>query len=136
MPTRLQRRRRLLPAALARALLACCGTGPALALSDSFVTIATGGTLTEILKDSVSLLLPVRPDDIRAVLKRLRVWSLLAGYRGAAPADIDALVAAVMAIASYVEATPQAVEVEVNPLLCGPRGAIAADALIRLGEQT
>ncbi|MCC0014824.1 MAG: acetate--CoA ligase family protein [Rhodobiaceae bacterium] len=100
------------------------------------VTIATGGTLTEILKDSVSLLLPVRPDDIRAVLKRLRVWSLLAGYRGAAPADIDALVAAVMAIASYVEATPQAVEVEVNPLLCGPRGAIAADALIRLGEQT
>ena len=60
------------------------------------------------------------------------MYPLLTGFRGAAPCDLDAIIDAILAIQSYVIAqdTPVA-EVEVNPLICGPNGAIAVDALIR-----
>ncbi|MDJ0751855.1 MAG: acetate--CoA ligase family protein, partial [Woeseiaceae bacterium] len=60
---------------------------------------------------------------------------VLAGYRGAPPADRTAIVQAVMAVQAYVTAeAARVVEVEVNPLICTPTRAVAADALIRLGE--
>ncbi len=99
------------------------------------LTIGAGGILTEILRDSVSLLLPASEDDVRHAMRGLRIAPVLAGYRGAPAADMDAIVAAVMAVQAYVVAhSANLVEVEVNPLLCGPLGAIAADALVRLGE--
>lgn len=97
------------------------------------LTLAAGGILTELLEDSVSLLVPSPPEAVRAALGRLRMFRLLCGYRGAPAADIEAIVSAVMAVQSYVEAArPQ--EIEINPLLCGPNGAVAADALIRIGD--
>lgn len=99
------------------------------------LTLGAGGTLTEILRDSTSLILPVTADDIRAALDGLRIAPVLRGYRGAAAADIDAIVAAVLAVQDYVTAHPGALEeVEINPLICTARGAVAADALIRTGE--
>ena len=77
--------------------------------------------------------MPSPPEAVRAALGRLRMFRLLCGYRGAPAADIEAIVSAVMAVQSYVEAArPQ--EIEINPLLCGPNGAVAADALIRIGD--
>ncbi|WP_298905908.1 acetate--CoA ligase family protein [uncultured Aliiroseovarius sp.] len=99
------------------------------------LTVAAGGTLTEILKDSRSLLLPVHRDDVRTALEQLKIAPLLAGYRGAAPADMDAVLDAVDAIQSYVMANPVA-EVEVNPLMVMADRAVAADALIRTGGET
>ena len=98
------------------------------------LTIAAGGTLTEILGDSANLMLPVSADDIKTALAGLRIAPLLDGYRGAAPLDKNAIIDAVMAVQSYVmEHTP--IEIEINPLMCGPNGAIAADALITTGER-
>jgi acyl-CoA synthetase (NDP forming) len=98
------------------------------------LTLAAGGTLTEVLSDSVSMILPVDRADVLDALARLRIAPLLNGYRGAAPANLDAIVDAVLAVQSYVFAnTPY--EVEINPLMCGPVGAIAADALITTGER-
>ncbi|WP_133488822.1 acetate--CoA ligase family protein [Aliiroseovarius marinus] len=99
------------------------------------LTVAAGGTLTEILKDSRSLLLPVHRDDVRTALEQLKIAPLLAGYRGAAPADMDAVLDAVDAIQSYVMANPAA-EIEVNPLMVMADRAVAADALIRTGGDT
>ncbi|MEQ8335682.1 acetate--CoA ligase family protein [Nisaea sp.] len=99
------------------------------------LTLAAGGVQTEILQDSATLLLPASDAAIEAALDRLRIAPLLDGYRGAPPADRDAIVAAVRAVQDFVAAQDGRVsEVEINPLLCLPEGAVAVDALIRMGD--
>lgn len=97
------------------------------------LTLAAGGTLTELLSDRVSLLVPSARDDILSALSRLKVSRLLEGYRGAPGANKEAIVDAVMAVQGYVT-KEHPVEVEINPLMCGPDKAVAADALIKTGE--
>ena len=95
------------------------------------LTIGAGGVLVELLQDTVTLLLPATTDDVRAALRSLRIWPLLAGYRGRRP-DVDALVGAVDAIAGYAcRHADRLVELEVNPLLVMSDGVVAVDALIR-----
>lgn len=98
------------------------------------LTLGAGGVMTEVWKDSTHLLLPVTCADIREALTRLRIWPVLQGWRGAAGADLDAIVRQVLAVQDYVHSTPGLTEVEINPLLCLKKGAVAVDALIRKGE--
>lgn len=100
------------------------------------LTIGAGGTLTELIKDSASLLIPTTPGAIKHALNSLKIAKVLHGYRGAAAADIDAIVDAALSVQDYVIAAHGAVqEIEVNPLLCRQNDAIAADALILIGEK-
>ena len=100
------------------------------------LTLGAGGILTELMADSVSMLLPVTPEDVQAALSGLRAAALVDGYRGKPPADRSAIVRAVMAVQAYVTAHAAALEeVEINPLICTPDGAVAADALIRIGDE-
>ena len=97
------------------------------------LSLAAGGTMTELLQDSAQLLLPVSEDDIRTALAGLRMAPLLAGYRGAPGANLQAVVQAVMAVQAYaLEHSQSLCEVEINPLICTPDRAVAADALITL----
>lgn len=99
------------------------------------LTLAAGGVLTEILSDRVSMLLPVSGTEVDAALTRLKTAALLDGYRGQPAADRGAIVAAVMALQDYVVAQAGHLEeVEINPLMCTPTDAIAADALIRIAK--
>ena len=96
------------------------------------LTLAAGGTLTEILEDSTSLLIPASETAIHAALDRLKVAKLLAGYRGQPAADRAAILRAIQAVQDYVQADPVGLEeIEINPLLCTPKDAVAADALMR-----
>lgn len=96
------------------------------------LTLGAGGVLTELLRDTVSLLVPARADAIRAALLRLGCAPLLQGWRGKPAADMDAIMAAVTAVQAYVLANAGTVsEVEINPLICTPGRAVAVDALIR-----
>lgn len=96
------------------------------------LTLAAGGTMTEILNDATSLLVPASDEAIRTALAKLRLYPLLTGFRGQPAADIDLACAAVQAIQAYViENADTVCEVEVNPLICTPARAVAADALIR-----
>ena len=96
------------------------------------LTLGAGGVLTEILKDTASLLLPSSRAELDHALRGLRIAPLLAGYRGQAAADRDAILDAILAVQSYVlENAATVSEVEINPLICTPTRAIAADALIR-----
>ena len=96
------------------------------------LTLGAGGTMTELLADTQTLLIPATRADVETALKRLRTWPLLAGFRGKPAADLPAVLAAVDAIQSYVvENATRVEEVEINPLLCTPTSAVAADALIR-----
>ncbi|MGF6090910.1 acetate--CoA ligase family protein [Pseudomonas sp. 18173] len=100
------------------------------------LVIGAGGILVELLKDSRSLLLPTTDGAIRNALLSLRSAPLLQGFRGREPADLDALVAAVRAVADYAcENAAQLLELDVNPLLVGAHGTTAVDALIRLGHE-
>ena len=96
------------------------------------MTLAAGGTLTEVLQDSASVLLPASEADLETALNSLRVSRLLNGYRGAAAANREALMAAIRAVEAYVlENALGLEEIEINPLLCTPTDAVAADALMR-----
>lgn len=98
------------------------------------LTLGAGGTLTEILKDTTSRLLPVVEEDLREMLDELKIAPILAGYRGGAAADTKAVIECVMAVQAYAMANAKRLEeVEINPLICLPDGAMAVDALIRIG---
>ncbi|WP_371168960.1 acetate--CoA ligase family protein [Aliiroseovarius sp. 2305UL8-7] len=99
------------------------------------LTVAAGGTLTEILQDSQTLLVPSTRQDVDAAINRLKIAPLLHGYRGAPPANIDAILDAVMSVQTFVQENPVA-EIEVNPLIATPDRAVAADALIRTGDNS
>lgn len=101
------------------------------------LTLGTGGTLTEILGDAASLLLPVNETDVLSALDQLRIAPVLRGYRGRPGTDTSAIVKAVMAVQAYVQAHADRVdEAEINPLICTQSRAVAADALIRIGDST
>jgi acyl-CoA synthetase (NDP forming) len=96
------------------------------------LTLAAGGTMTEILADATSLMVPATDGAIKQALTRLKMYPLITGFRGKPAADVAAICAAVQAIQAYViENADTVCEVEVNPLICTPTRAVAADALIR-----
>jgi acyl-CoA synthetase (NDP forming) len=96
------------------------------------LTLGAGGVLTEILQDTVSLLLPVEAQDLRNALRRLRLAPVLSGYRGASAIDMDAVVKAVFAVQDYVrDHVDHLEEIEINPLICRENDAVAVDVLLR-----
>ncbi len=102
------------------------------------LTLGAGGVLTELLRDSVSLLPPFSAATIGAALARLRVGRLLAGYRGRPPGDVEALAQTALACTRYAaDNLERLVELDLNPVIvrAAGRGAVAVDALIRLAEE-
>ncbi|MDE0132709.1 MAG: acetate--CoA ligase family protein [bacterium] len=96
------------------------------------VALGAGGVLTELVDDFVHFLAPVDRREVRAGIEKLKIGRLLAGYRGAPAADLDACVAAICHLVDGVLGDEDVVEVEVNPLLATASGAVAADALLSL----
>lgn len=96
------------------------------------LTLAAGGVLTEVLQDAQHLLLPTDRAAVLGALSGLKMHRLLTGYRGALPANLDAICNAVLAVEAYVMAH-RPTELDINPLICGAQDAVAADALIKTG---
>ena len=95
------------------------------------VSLGAGGTLVELLDDRVHALAPFDRRQARALLERLKLRRLLDGVRGAAPADLSALADAVARFSVLAAALSEVVaEIDVNPLIAGPGGAVAVDALV------
>lgn len=95
------------------------------------VVAGAGGTLVELLADRAVALPPVGQDAARRMLDRLRLRPLLDGLRGAPAVDLDALVAAVCAVSALaVDLAGDLEALDINPLVCGPGGAVAVDALL------
>ncbi len=102
------------------------------------LTVGAGGILVELLQDAQTLLFPVARDEMLQALQSLKVWPLLAGFRGKATGDVEALLDAAMAIAAYAQAHAHVLlELDVNPVLVLPagRGVLAVDVLIRLAGE-
>lgn len=95
------------------------------------VVVSAGGTRIEELDDKVAALAPVGAAEAGDMLRGLRVRAALAGARGAAPADIGALAATIAAFSAMAAAlAPCLAELDVNPLIVGPGGIHAVDALV------
>jgi acetyl-CoA synthetase len=95
--------------------------------------VGLGGVLVEVLRDTALALAPVGRTEARRMLERLKGFRLLQGYRGAPAADLDAVCDAIARISEFAADHADAVEeIDVNPLLARPGGAVALDALIVL----
>jgi acetate---CoA ligase (ADP-forming) len=94
--------------------------------------VGLGGVFTEVLRDAVVALAPVDEATARELLLSLRAAPLLQGARGRPAMDLDAAAAAVAALSRVAAAHPEIAEIEVNPLLALPEGAVGLDARVVL----
>jgi acyl-CoA synthetase (NDP forming) len=95
------------------------------------VMIGAGGILVEALDDRCFALPPFGAEDARRLIGRLKLARLLGGVRGAPPADLEALAQALSRFSVLVAALGDVVaEIDVNPVIAGPAGAVAVDALM------
>jgi acyl-CoA synthetase (NDP forming) len=94
------------------------------------VVVGLGGILTEILDDVAIRLAPVGDDEAAAMLDELRGAAILAGVRGRPGIDRPAVIAAIVALGQMLVADAAVLEVDCNPLISGPGGTAAVDALV------
>ncbi|MFD7785710.1 acetate--CoA ligase family protein [Streptomyces nojiriensis] len=90
--------------------------------------VGLGGVLTESLRDVAFALAPVPARRAEALLRGLRSAALLDGVRGRPAVDVAAAAAVIERITTVAAAHPEIAELEVNPLLVRPDGALALDA--------
>ena len=95
------------------------------------VMVGAGGVLVELLRDARYGLAPFGPATARRLLDGLAIRPLLDGVRGAPPANIDAAADAIARFSVLAADLADVIgECDVNPLIVGPSGAVAVDALI------
>ena len=93
-----------------------------------------GGVLVEILEDVSLRSIPITESDADEMIKEIRGYSLLKGYRGYS-ADIPNLLDLLMRISDFIIKNPEIVEMDLNPVFLYPKGYKVADARIILGER-
>jgi len=97
------------------------------------IVIGSGGIYTELINDSVTLLLPLTKPIVLDAINNLRISKLLHGYRGKTGGDINSLVETILKFGKFAEKNASnLIEADINPLIiCSKgKGVIAADALI------
>ena len=90
--------------------------------------VGLGGVFTEVMQDIAFALAPVSRETARALLLSLRSAPMLTGIRGRSPVDVEALIDIVVSVADTAARHPEWAELEVNPVIASPRGAVAVDA--------
>jgi len=91
-----------------------------------------GGVTVELLRDVAVRLTPLTERDAAEMIRELRTYPLLTGYRGGAPYDVRALEEVVLRVSTMVEDLPQIAELDCNPVMVHRRGASVLDARIRV----
>ena len=95
------------------------------------VMVGLGGVFVEVLKDVTFRVPPFGADEVRRMLRELKGYPMLEGVRGAKPVDIDALVDVIVKVGRLAQDLSGDVsELDINPLVVRPRGAVALDALV------
>jgi acyl-CoA synthetase (NDP forming) len=89
-----------------------------------------GGILVEVLKDVAFRIVPLVPRDARQMIQEIKGYPLLEGFRGQAPADIQALERMLLRLSDFVAGHPEIEELDLNPIFAYSEGALAVDARI------
>lgn len=91
-----------------------------------------GGILVEVLKDVSFRIVPVSERDAGEMVREIKGYPILKGYRGQKPASIPALEKLIVKVSQFVERNPQIEELDLNPVFAYPAKAVAIDARIIL----
>jgi acetyl coenzyme A synthetase (ADP forming)-like protein len=96
------------------------------------VACGAGGIAAELLKDVAVRVTPLTVEDAHDMIRELSTFPLLDGYRGAPKADVAALEDVVLRIGAMAQAHPEIVEMDCNPVMVLPRGAVVVDVRARI----
>jgi acyl-CoA synthetase (NDP forming) len=91
-----------------------------------------GGIFIEVLNDVAFRVVPLRPEDARAMIREIGGFPTLQGSRGAPPVDLGALEGLLLTLSTMAEQHPEIHEIDLNPVFAYPTGALAVDARILL----
>ena len=98
------------------------------------ISIGTGGDAIELYRDVTYLALPVSEDQVVAALRKLKLWTLLQGFRGKPAADVKALASAAVRFGDMFLACAEVREFEINPVMVRAQGLAAVDALVTIAD--
>jgi acetyltransferase len=95
-----------------------------------------GGQLVEVMQDRALALPPLNRTLARRLMERTKIYRALQGVRGRKPVDLAALEDLIVRFSQLVAEQPRIKEIDINPLLAGPKGMIALDARVMLHPAT
>jgi acyl-CoA synthetase (NDP forming) len=95
------------------------------------VLLGMGGTTAELMRDTTVRLVPMTDLDAATMVRELKTSPLLFGYRGSPTVDVTAVESLVLRIAQLAEAVPEIVELDCNPVIVSPSGALVVDVKMR-----
>ncbi|MGB9022100.1 MAG: acetate--CoA ligase family protein [Candidatus Bathyarchaeia archaeon] len=93
-----------------------------------------GGVLVEVFRDVAFRLAPITRDDARAMVRGIRSYPLLKGYRGLAPVDEPAIIRILLGVSKLVSENAEIGELDLNPIVVNEKGATAVDARVVFSE--
>ncbi|HET7051213.1 MAG TPA: GNAT family N-acetyltransferase [Solirubrobacteraceae bacterium] len=96
------------------------------------IACGAGGTTLELIKDVAVRITPLSDLDAHEMLRSLHTFPLLDGYRGTPPCDLASIEDTLLRLSAMVEAHPEIVELDFNPMIAAPDGAVIVDARIRV----
>jgi acetate---CoA ligase (ADP-forming) len=96
------------------------------------VACGAGGVAVELVKDVAVRISPLTDLDAREMLRSLRTFPLLQGYRGSPASDVAALEDVLLRVSVMVDAHPAIAEMDCNPVVALPEGAVIVDARVRV----
>jgi acetyl coenzyme A synthetase (ADP forming)-like protein len=102
------------------------------ALFGPVVMFGSGGTAVELFGDRVLRILPLTDQDAHEMVLSIRGAPLLFGHRGAPLCDVAAVEDILLRVARLADDVPQVAEMDLNPLIASPGGAVVVDVRIRL----
>jgi acyl-CoA synthetase (NDP forming) len=96
------------------------------------VACGAGGVQVEVLRDVSVRLTPLSQQDASEMIRSLRTYPLLTGFRGSPVCDVAALEDGLLRVSAMVEDIPQIAELDCNPFVVNEHGAVILDARIRV----
>lgn len=96
------------------------------------IACGAGDAELELLRDVAVRITPLTDNDASGMLRSLAMYPVLEGYRSSSRADVAALEAVLLRVSAMVEAHPEIAEMDVNPVIVLPEGAVVVDARIRI----
>jgi acetyl coenzyme A synthetase (ADP forming)-like protein len=99
------------------------------------VAFGPGGVLAELIGEAQFRLAPLTDLDAQELVRAGKAGRLVAGFRGAPPADETGLVDLLLRLALLADDLPEVVELDLNPVLALPGGCFAVDARVRVADR-
>ncbi|MFP4218775.1 MAG: acetate--CoA ligase family protein [Salinarchaeum sp.] len=100
------------------------------------VTFGLGGIFVQVFEDAAFRVAPLSEREARAMTAEIQAAPMLRGARGRAPADLDAVVETLQRVSQLVTDFPAIKELDINPLVVGPKGVYAVDLRARVETDT